>query len=80
MDDQRLMREGLATILDLEPGIKVVSTAVDGRDAYARTMEWRNDAVLMDIRMPVMDGVEASAIILKHYPETKIKNINLNYV
>jgi DNA-binding NarL/FixJ family response regulator len=56
----------------VEPGIEVVGTAVDGRDAYAKVMEWRPDAVLMDIRMPGMDGVEASALILKHYPETKI--------
>jgi len=72
VDDQRLMREGLATILELEPDMEVVGTAADGRDAYAKVMEWRPDAVLMDIRMPVMDGVEASALILKHYPETKI--------
>ncbi|OBZ15802.1 response regulator transcription factor [Bacillus sp. FJAT-26390] len=72
VDDQRLMREGLATILNLEPDMEVVGTAADGRDAYAKVIEWRPDAVLMDIRMPGMDGVEASALILKHFPETKI--------
>ena len=72
VDDQRLMREGLATILDLEPDIEVVGTAVDGRDAYAKVMEWRPDAVLMDIRMPGLDGVKASELILQHFPETKI--------
>ncbi|AFC28609.1 YfiK [Paenibacillus mucilaginosus 3016] len=72
VDDQRLMREGLAALIGLEPGMEVVGTAVDGRDAYAKALEWRPDVVLMDIRMPGMDGVEGTQLILKHLPETKI--------
>ncbi|MFF2479713.1 response regulator [Paenibacillus sp. NPDC058071] len=72
VDDQRLMREGLATILNLEPGMEVVGTAVDGRDAYAKVTELRPDVVLMDIRMPGMDGVEGAELILRHFPETKV--------
>lgn len=72
MDDQRLMREGLASIIGLEPGMEVVGTAVDGRDAYAKVVEWRPDVVLMDIRMPGMDGVEGSELILRNFPETKV--------
>lgn len=72
VDDQRLMREGLATIIGLEPGMDVVGTAEDGRDAYAKVIEWQPDVVLMDIRMPGMDGVEGAQLILKHFPETKI--------
>lgn len=72
VDDQRLMREGLATILGLEPGIEVVGTAADGREAYAKVIELLPDVVLMDIQMPGMDGVEASSLILKHFSETKI--------
>jgi DNA-binding NarL/FixJ family response regulator len=72
VDDQRLMREGLATIIGLETGMEVVGTAVDGRDAYTKALEWRPDVVLMDIRMPGMDGVEGAELILKHLPETKV--------
>ncbi|SFT13220.1 response regulator transcription factor [Paenibacillus sp. BC26] len=72
VDDQRLMREGLATIIGLEPSMEVVGTAEDGRDAYAKVIEWQPDVVLMDIRMPGMDGVEGTELILKHFPETKV--------
>lgn len=72
VDDQRLMRDGLATIIGLEPGMEVVGTAEDGRDAFAKVVEWQPDVVLMDIRMPGMDGVEGSELILKHFPDTKV--------
>lgn len=72
VDDQRLMREGLAALIGMEPGMDVVGTAVDGRDAYAKALEWKPDVVLMDIRMPGMDGIEGTELILKHLPETKI--------
>ncbi|MGO4269132.1 response regulator [Paenibacillus sp. TAF58] len=72
VDDQRLMREGLATIIGLEQGMEVIGTAVDGRDAYTKALELRPDVVLMDIRMPGMDGVEGTELILRALPETKV--------
>ncbi|WP_246426683.1 response regulator [Paenibacillus rhizosphaerae] len=72
VDDQRLMREGLATIIGLEDGMEVVGTAVDGRDAYNQVVELRPDVVLMDIRMPGIDGVAGSELILRHVPDTKV--------
>lgn len=66
------MREGLATIIGLEEGMEVVGTAVDGRDAYNQAVELRPDVVLMDIRMPGMDGVAGTELILRHMPETKV--------
>jgi DNA-binding NarL/FixJ family response regulator len=59
-DDQRVVREGLATILGLLPGIEVVGVAADGEEAVARAVELAPEIVLMDLRMPRCDGVEAT--------------------
>jgi len=64
-DDQELVREGFATILDLQPDIEVVGSVADGSLAIASTRELRPDVVLMDVRMPVMDGIEATRRILQ---------------
>lgn len=63
-DDQSLVRAGLRTILDAEPDIDVVGAAADGRAAVELTERVRPDLVLMDIRMPVLDGVSATREIL----------------
>ena len=59
-EDQPLMRRGLRTVLELEPGFAVVGEAGDGREAVAETRRVRPDIVLMDLQLPVQDGVEAT--------------------
>ena len=65
VDDQRLIREGIASLLSLQEGISVSGTAENGKDAVGISMELQPDVVLMDIRMPVMDGIAAAEEILK---------------
>lgn len=60
VDDQRLMRDGMRTILELEPDLKVVAEAENGLEALKMFKTAQPDVVLMDIRMPEMDGVEAT--------------------
>jgi DNA-binding NarL/FixJ family response regulator len=59
-DDQALIRAGFRLLLDGEPGIEVVGEAVDGERALELTTELKPDVVLMDIRMPIVDGIEAT--------------------
>ncbi|MEU6373585.1 response regulator transcription factor [Streptomyces sp. NPDC046909] len=72
VDDQRLIRDGIASLLSVRPGIEVVGTAVDGRDAVAKTLEAGPDVVLMDVRMPGMDGVEAVAVLRERAPRCRV--------
>ena len=62
-DDQELVRTGLAMILDAQPGIEVVGQAADGRAAVAMARELRPDVCLFDIRMPEVDGIEATRVL-----------------
>ncbi|BAU26255.1 LuxR family two component transcriptional regulator [Aneurinibacillus soli] len=71
-DDQTLMREGLKTILELEDDIEVIGTPDDGKKAYEMVAKHHPDLVLMDVRMPVMDGIESTRLIKKQFPETVV--------
>ena len=72
VDDQRLMRDGLRTLLELEDGLEVVGEAEDGSAALQLYETQRPDVVLMDVRMPVMDGVEATRRLLARWPDAKV--------
>ncbi|NOZ49178.1 MAG: response regulator transcription factor [Chloroflexi bacterium] len=71
-DDQTLIREGLAALLALDSGLEIVGTAADGRQAVALVAEQAPDVMLMDIRMPVMNGVAATREINARYPHTRV--------
>ncbi|GAA4973173.1 response regulator [Actinoplanes utahensis] len=62
-DDQQLVRAGFVTILDAQPGLEVIGEAGDGRTAVELALELRPDVVVMDIRMPVLDGIEATRLL-----------------
>src|SRR5271167_2772408 len=64
VDDQRLVRSGFAVILGTEPGITVVGEAGDGEEAVALARRLAPRVVLLDIRMPIMDGLTAARLIL----------------
>ncbi|MFI7227816.1 response regulator [Nonomuraea angiospora] len=72
VDDQAVVREGLVLLLGLLPAIEVVGSAGDGEAALRLVGERRPDVVLMDLRMPRMDGVEATGRIRAEFPDTQV--------
>ena len=72
VDDQTALAEEIAEILRTDSGLEVVGTAADGFDALAKIPDARPDVVLLDIRMPNMNGVVATQRIKTEYPETKV--------
>ncbi|HJP79442.1 MAG TPA: response regulator transcription factor [Pseudonocardiaceae bacterium] len=71
-DDQRVVRDGLALLLGLLPGVEVLDAACDGAQAVELADRLRPDVVLMDLRMPRCDGVDATRLLREQHPEIKV--------
>jgi len=71
-DDQTLFRSGLAALLDKDPRVTVVGLAANGEEAVRMVDELKPDLVLMDLKMPVMEGVEATRLIRGQHPEIAV--------
>lgn len=71
-DDEELVREGLAAIVESDPGLEVVGTAADGASAVTAVRRTTPDVVLMDVRMPGMDGIEATRAIVAATQPTRV--------
>jgi signal transduction histidine kinase len=76
-DDHPVMREGLSLLLSRYADMEVVGQAVNGQHAIELTRQHRPEVVLMDISMPVLNGIEASRVILREHPEVKIIGLSL---
>ena len=72
VDDQALVRAGLRLILEAEPDLQVAGEAGDGEEAVRLAAELGPDVVLMDIRMPVLDGIGATGRVLEQVPDTRV--------
>lgn len=71
-DDHPLIRDGLAALIANEPDLKIVAEASNGEEAFERYVEHRPDVVLMDLRMPLLDGLGAIRGILAEFPDARI--------
>lgn len=78
VDDHAMMRQGLRTVLETYPDITILGEAANGKDTLLMTEQLRPKVVVMDINMPVMNGVEATQHITKRFPETIVVGLSVN--
>lgn len=72
VDDQQLIRDGIASVLDVQAGVAVVGTAKNGQEAIEQAAALAPDIVLMDIHMPVMDGIAATEKLRQQLPDCQV--------
>jgi DNA-binding NarL/FixJ family response regulator len=72
VDDHPVVRGGLRAFLELQPDLQIVGEAADGEEAVAMALSTQPDVVLMDIRMPVCDGIAATRTVTRELPRTRV--------
>ena len=77
-DDHQMMREGLRGLLERQAGLDVVGEAADGAEAVKLALQLTPDVVIMDLSMPVMDGIEACRQIVAQLPHTKVVGLSIH--
>ena len=77
-DDHGIMREGLRMLLEKQPDIDVIASAADGREALSLVRQHRPNVVIMDISMPDLNGVDATRLITKEFPQTKVIALSMH--
>ncbi|MBL4755707.1 MAG: response regulator transcription factor [Flavobacteriales bacterium] len=77
VDDHSLFLEGLSSVLTGVPGIKIILKAVNGQDLITKLKDKKPQVVLMDLQMPIMDGIKATEHLRKHRPEIKVLGISM---